>query len=92
MKRLIGSNQNMVIQNIEWMISTYNLDNARGEGPKKVTADLSEGFSIYKETVEPYLFSQDDWSAPVAKINQFFEDHKLYSENDLSEVQVALKN
>ena len=90
-KKQSGANQNTIIQNIEWMKSTYNLSTAPVEAPKKAPNQL-EGFKIYKETVQPYFFSQDNWSAPIAKINQFFEEQKLYSKSDLSEVCLALKN
>lgn len=89
-KKQGGANSNAILQNISWMMSTYNLNPAPAAPKKGPTRP--PGFKIYQEQVQPYFFKQDKWQVPIQKINSYFENKKLYGKTGMSDVQLALKN
>ena len=88
-KKQGGANSNAILQNISWMMTTYNLNPApvQKKGPAKLP-----GFKIYKEEVQPYFFSSDKWHVPIGKINAYFERNKSYAKSEMKDVCLALKN
>lgn len=73
------------------MLSTYNLNTPVAE-EKTVKPTGIPQMKIYKEEVQPYFFTQDNWQTPMTKINEFFEANKLYTTPQMKEVSLALKN
>lgn len=90
-KKQSGANQNAIVQNVAWMMSTYNLNTPVAEVQTVKPTGIPQ-MKIYKEEVQPYFFTQDNWQTPMTKINEFFEANKLYSTPQMKEVSLALKN
>lgn len=89
-----GANNTQLISNIEWFIKTYNIPNGstQGQTAPKQTQNKSSPYKLYKDEVQPFFFSNENWEKIIPKISAYFQSKGLLSKSDFRDVQISLKN
>lgn len=77
-KKMAGADQNGLLTNIKWLISSYNLA-APQPAKVEVVPQVKQTIRLYSETPESFYFDNLKWELPIKKIKEFGKSKGLFT-------------
>jgi thiol-disulfide isomerase/thioredoxin len=73
-KKMTGADKNGLVNNVRWLISTYNLVTPSGGvaiGSQPAQKPVQKTVQVYSETPTPFYFDTEKWDLPMKKLREF---------------------
>lgn len=77
-KKMSGADKNQLMNNIRWMVSTYNLTSGPGQAIgssnpalQHVTTQKPKSLKVYTENNTPFYFDTEKWDLPIKKLKEW---------------------
>jgi hypothetical protein len=88
-KKMSGADKNSLINNIQWMVTSYNLIG----GSKTVSAPpapVQKTLQVYSEKSTPFFFDAEKWDLPIKKLKEFAVKHGYFEKPEYRDLEKSL--
>lgn len=91
-KKMPGADKNGLVNNIKWLVSTYNLTSGPGVsmGAQPKQPEVQKTVQVYSDKLTPFYFDAERWDLPIKNLKEYGTKQSLFTQDPYKEVDKSL--